>query len=83
MQAIQIQIVYFYSTNLATTGYQQSLYIQQLISTSEITTYSIMVYHLNWCHHTTQSYYPDTEPTSPCPILIVPSAWLGSDKYQF
>ena len=31
----------------------------------------------------TQSHYPDTEPTSPCPILIMPSAWLGSDKYQF
>ena len=35
-----------------------------------------------------QSYYPDTESTSPCPkdkgyILIMQSAWLGSDKYQF
>ena len=30
-----------------------------------------------------QSYYPDNEPTSPCPILIMPSTWLGSDKYQF
>ena len=30
-----------------------------------------------------QSHYPDTEPTSPCPILIMPSTWLGSDKYQF
>ena len=27
--------------------------------------------------------YPDTEPTSQCPILLLPSAWLGSDKYQF
>ena len=26
---------------------------------------------------------PDTEPTSPCPIEIMPSAWLGSDMYQF
>ena len=25
----------------------------------------------------------DTEPTSPCPILIMQSARLGSDKYQF
>ena len=31
----------------------------------------------------TQSHYPDTEPTSPCPILIMLSAWLGSNKYQF
>ena len=30
----------------------------------------------------TQSHYPDTEPTSPCPILIMPSTRLGSDKYQ-
>ena len=28
------------------------------------------------------SHYPDTEPTSTCPILIMPSTWLGSDKYQ-
>ena len=33
--------------------------------------------------NTILSHYPDTEPTSPCPILIMPSAWLGSDKYQF
>ena len=31
----------------------------------------------------TQSHYPDTEPTSPCPILLIPSARLRSDKYQF
>ena len=31
----------------------------------------------------TQLHYPDTEPTCPCPILIMPSSWLGSDKYQF
>ena len=31
----------------------------------------------------TQSYYPDTEPTNPCPILIMPITWLRSDKYQF
>ena len=30
-----------------------------------------------------QSHYPDTEPTSPCPILIMLSTWLGSYKYQF
>ena len=28
-----------------------------------------------------QSYNPDTEPTSHCPILVMPGAWLGSDKY--
>ena len=31
----------------------------------------------------TQSHYNDTEPTSPCPILIMPSTRLGSNKYQF
>ena len=31
----------------------------------------------------TQSHYPDTEPTSPCLILIMPSARLGSDQYKF
>ena len=25
----------------------------------------------------------DTESTSPCHILIMPSSWVGSDKYQF
>ena len=29
-----------------------------------------------------QSHYPDTDPTSPCPILIISSAWLGNNKYQ-
>ena len=27
-------------------------------------------------------YYPDTEPTSPCPILKMLSTWLENDKYQ-
>ena len=31
----------------------------------------------------THSHYPDTEPTSPCPMLIRPSTGLGSNKYQF
>ena len=31
----------------------------------------------------TQSHYPDTEPTSPCLTLIMLSACLGSNKYQF
>ena len=31
----------------------------------------------------TQSYYHDTELTSPRPILIMQSARLGSEKYQF
>ena len=31
----------------------------------------------------TQSHYLDTEPTTPSPILIMPSTWLGSNKYQF
>ena len=29
----------------------------------------------------TELHYPDTEPTSPCRILIMPSARLGSDNY--
>ena len=29
------------------------------------------------------SHYLDTGPTSPCPILTMPSARLGNDKYQF
>ena len=28
-----------------------------------------------------QSHYPETELTSPCPILLMPSTWLESDKY--
>ena len=28
----------------------------------------------------TQSHYPDTESTSPCPILIIASIWQGSDE---
>ena len=69
----------------STAGYQRSLYIQQLKFTSEITTYTHIYchsVHLNQCHHATQSHYPDTEPTSHCLILIMPSAWLGSDKYK-
>ena len=27
--------------------------------------------------------HPDTEPTSPCPIPIMPSTWLGNDKCPF
>ena len=33
---------------------------------------------MSWYH--TQSHYPHTEPTRPC--LIMPSARLGSDKYD-
>ena len=32
--------------------------------------------------HDTQSHYTDTEPTRACPILIMLSTWLGSDKYK-
>ena len=31
----------------------------------------------------TQSHYPDIELTSPCPILLMSSARLGSNKYKF
>ena len=30
----------------------------------------------------THSHYPDTEPTSPCPILIMQSIWLGGHTYK-
>ena len=30
-----------------------------------------------------QSHYPDTEPTTPFPILIMPSTWLGSNTYHW
>ena len=29
-----------------------------------------------------QPHYPDPDPTSHCPYLIMPSGWLGSDKYH-
>ena len=31
----------------------------------------------------TQSHYPDTVLTSPCPVLIMPKARLESDEFQF
>ena len=31
----------------------------------------------------TRPHFPDPEPTSLCPILIMLRAWFGSDKYQF
>ena len=31
----------------------------------------------------TPYHYPDTEPITPCRILIMPNARLGSDKYEF
>ena len=49
----------------------------------ELFIYTIMVCYLKQHHHATQSYYPDTESTSLCPILIMPSARLGSDNCQF
>ena len=38
---------------------------------------------LPWDWYPTQSHYPDTEPARPCPIIIMLSTWLGSDKYKF
>ena len=37
----------------------------------------------NMIGYPTQSHHPDTEPTSPCSVLIMPNTWLGSDMYQF
>ena len=31
----------------------------------------------------TQSRYPDTELTGYCPIILMPSVMLSSDRYQF
>ena len=49
------------------------------------THYDIIVLHrwetMNW--YPTQSPYPDTDLTSLCPVWIMPSARLGSNKYQF
>ena len=36
----------------------------------------------SWPDNPTQSHYPGIEPSSSCPILIMPKAWLGSDKYK-
>ena len=36
---------------------------------------------MTWC--SIQVHYPDTDLTSPCPILVMPSARLGSDQYKF
>ena len=36
---------------------------------------------MTWCP--IQSHFPGNGPTSSHPILIMPSVWLGSDKYQF
>ena len=36
---------------------------------------------MSW--YPTQSHYPNTEPTHPWPIVMMPSAWLGNDKYRF
>ena len=30
-----------------------------------------------------QSHYPETDPISPCPTLIMSSSRLGNNKYQF
>ena len=48
-------------------------------STSLVGYYSFMP--APW--YLTQSHYPDTEPTSAFSILVMPSAFLGSDKYKW
>ena len=43
-----------------------------------------IIYIYNNRRQVNQSHDPDTEPTtSPCPMLIIPSIWLGNNKYQF
>ena len=39
--------------------------------------------HNTITRYPTLSHYPDTEVTSPCPILLMLRARLGSNKYQF
>ena len=80
---LKFTLIYFHSANSIIHWLSKSLYIQQLISTSEITTYTHLYYHDVSRHHATHSHYPDTEPTSLCPILLMPSDRLGSDKYEF
>ena len=40
-------------------------------------TFNMMTYCPTWSH------YPGIELISPCHILIMPSTWLGSDKYAY
>ena len=35
-----------------------------------------------WTWYHTYSHYPDTDPTNPCPVLIMPSAWPGSINFK-
>ena len=53
-----------------------SVHSWQLYSAASLATGSITYYP-------TQSHYPDTERTNLCPILIMLSDRLGSNKYQF
>ena len=55
-------------------------------------TYSWRFYSAaHWRNHThtamtqfqIESHYPDTELTSPCCSLLMPSSRLGTDKYKF
>ena len=47
------------------------------------TIYNVQTCDIVGYQYPTQSHYPDTELASPCPILLMLSARLGSDKYQF
>ena len=67
-----------------------------VLATTKVPTYSIA--HSWWLYsaaplgdhaastmtsYPIQSHYPDIEPTTPCPILIMLSACVRNDKYQF
>ena len=63
-----------------------------------LTTSKVISGHLYWLYdavplrhqatgtiteYPTQSHYPGTELTSPCPLLIIPCIWIESDVYIF
>ena len=60
-----------------------------ILATSKVTSGWVSTVLPHWDHGAcnltyfpTQSYYPDINLTSSCPIIVMPSAWLSSDKYQ-
>ena len=71
-------LVYVLATSIVTSGRVltcDSAYSWQLYSAGTLGNQAVSTM-------TTQSHYPDTDPNNPCTILIMPSSWLGSDKYQ-
>ena len=59
---------------VSTCGSVHSWWLYSAVSLGHQTTGTIACYPAQW-------HYPYTERPSPCPILIIPSTRLGSDKY--